>query len=237
MLSNQNIGMTYVYLSSVLADEGRLPESLALLREGLSKFPTMYEIYKQYVKTLRRARNFDEIIENFNEKSFREIKVDPEIWNHVGFAYAIKEDWDNAIPAFERAISLDPRYAEAFFNRGEAYLVKAQKNRDQDLAMLASESFKKAIEMDPEYAPAYFSLGKIYRQMGDVDGAIYCWEKAVEVQSDFALALFYLGEAYLAKGDKTKALEIFLNLKNNFFPRLPDDLKKRIEVYIEQSKK
>ena len=234
---NQNIGMTYVYLSSVLADEGRLAESLDLLRKGLSKFPTMYEIYKQYVKTLRRSRNFDEIIEYFNERSYREIKVDPEIWNHVGFAYAIKEDWDNAIPAFERAISLDPRYAEAFFNRGEAYLVKAQKNRDQDLAMLASESFKKAIEMDPEYAPAYFSLGKIYRQMGDVDGAIYCWEKAVEFQSDFALALFYLGEAYLAKGDKTKALEIFLNLKNNFFPRLPDDLKKRIEVYIEQSKK
>ncbi len=234
---NQNIGMTYVYLSSVLADEGRLAESLDLLRDGLSKFPEMYEIYKQYVKTLRRARNFDEIIENFNERSFREIQVDPEIWNQVGFAYAIKEDWDNAIPAFERAISLDPRYAEAFFNRGEAFLAKAQKNKDQNLAMLASESFKKAIEMDPEYSPAYFSLGKVYRQMGNMDGAIYCWEKAVEFQPDFGLALFYLGEAYLTKGEKNKALEIFLNLKNNFFPRFPDDLKKKIESYIEQCKK
>lgn len=234
---NRNIGMTYVYLSSVLAEENRLAESLDLLREGLSKFPEMYEIYKQYIKTLRRSRNFDEIIENFNEKSFREIQVDPEIWNHVGFAFAIKEDWDNAISAFERAISLDPRYAEAFFNRGEAYLAVAQKNRAQDMAMLASESFKKAIELDPEYAPPYFSLGKIYRQMGDVDGAIYCWEKAVGIKPDFGLAQLFLGEAYLSKGDKSRALEKFLYLKNNLFERFPDDLRKKIQGYIEQCKK
>ena len=43
---NQNIGMTYVYLSSVLADDGKLDESLELLREGLFKFPKMYDIYK-----------------------------------------------------------------------------------------------------------------------------------------------------------------------------------------------
>jgi arylsulfatase A-like enzyme/Flp pilus assembly protein TadD len=234
---NRNVGMTYVYLGSVIADEGRLEESLELLREGLSKFPDMYEIYKQYVKTLRRARNFDEIIDNFNEKSFREIPVDPEIWNHVGFAYAVKEDWDKAIQAFERAISLDPRYAEAYFNRGEAYLSKAQKIRDQNMAMMASENFKKAIEMDPDYAPAYFSLGRFYRQAGNVEGAIYCWEKAVELQPDFGLAQFYLGEAYLEKGDKEKALERFLYLKEKFFQRFPDDLKNKIEAYIEQCKK
>lgn len=234
---NQNVGMTYVYLGSVIADEGRLEESLELLREGLFKFPEMYEIYKQYVKTLRRARNFDEIIDNFNEKSFREIEVDPEIWNHVGFAYAVKEDWDRAIQAFDRAISLDPRYAEAFFNRGEAYLSKAQKARDQDMALKASESFKKAIEMDPDYAPAYFSLGRFYRQSGNLEGAIYCWEKAVELQPDFGLAQLFLGEAYLEKGDKDKALERFQYLKEKFFQRFPDDLKKKIEAYIELCKK
>lgn len=234
---NQNVGMTYVYLGSVIADEGRMEESLELLREGLFKFPEMYEIYKQYVKTLRRARNFDEIIENFNEKSFREIQVDPEIWNHVGFAYAVKEEWDEAIQAFDRAVSLDPRYAEAFFNLGEAYQSKAQKIRDRNMAIMASENFKKAIEMDPEYAPAYFSLGRFYRQAGNVEGAIYCWEKAVELRPNFGLAQFYLGEAYLINGDKDKALERFQYLKEKLFQHFPDDLKKKIEAYIEQCKK
>ena len=234
---NQNIGMTYVYLSSVLADEDRIDESLDLLREGLSKFPEMYDLYKQYVKTLRRARNFDEIIENFNERGFREIPIDPEIWNHVGFAYATKEDWNNAIAAFDRALSLDPRYAEAFFNRGEAFLVLALENKDSGLLEKASENFKKSIEMDPDYPHPYFSLGKIYRQTGNLDGAIYCWEKAVELQPDFEQALFYLGEAYLARGDKAKALERFLYLKKNFFQRYPEDLKQKIEAFIEQCKK
>ena len=234
---NQNIGMTYVYLSSVFADEGRIAESLELLREGLSKFPEMYEIHKHYVKTLRRARKFDEIIADFNEKSFREIPVDPEIWNHVGFAYAVQEDWDNALAAFNKALILDPRYAEAFFNRGEAYLSLALKNKDPNLLEKASENFKKSIEMDPAYPHPYFGLGKIYRQMGNVDGSIYCWEKAFELQPNFEQVLYFLGEAYLAKGDKSKALERFLYLKENFFQRYPDDLKKRIEAYIEQCKK
>jgi tetratricopeptide (TPR) repeat protein len=234
---NQNIGMTYVYLGSVLADEGRLDESLKLLREGLSKFPNMYELYKQYVKTLRRARLFDEIIAHFNEKSFREIPTDPEIWNHVGFAFAVKEDWDKALQCFERAISLDPRYAEAFFNRGEAYFSLALQKKDPQLLEKSSENFKKSIEVDSDYAPPYISLGKVYRQAGDVEGAIYCWEKAVELQPDFGQAHLFLGEAYLEKGDKAKALERFLYLKKNFFGRLPDDLKKRIESDIALCKK
>lgn len=156
---NRNIGMTYVYLSSVLADEGKLDESLELLRVGLSKFPEMYKIYKQYVKSLRRARKFDEIVDNFNDKSYREIPGDPEIWNHMGFAYAVQEDWDNALAAFNRALTLDPRYAEAYFNLGEAYLSLALKNKDPNLLEKSSESFKKSIEMDPDYPHPYFGLG------------------------------------------------------------------------------
>jgi arylsulfatase A-like enzyme/Flp pilus assembly protein TadD len=236
LLQNQNIGMTYVYLGSVLANEGRLEESLELLSEGLFKFPGMYEIYKQYIKTLRRARLFDKIIADFNEKSFREISVDPEIWNHVGFAYAVQEDWDNALKAFDRALSLDPRYAEAFFNRGESYLSLALKNKDAALLENASESFKKSIEMDPGYALPYFSLGKIYRQAGNTDDAIYCWEKAVELKSDFGQAVFLLGEAYLDKGDKDKALNCFLYLKDHFIHQLSDDLKRQIDACIAKCK-
>jgi len=234
--NNQNIGMTYAYYSTVLSDEGKTDESLRVLREGLSNFPDMYEIYKQYIKTLSKARKFDEIIENFNEKIYREISVDPEVWNYVGFAYATQEDWENATAAFKRAVSLDPRYAEALFNLGEVYLSQALKNRDQDLLEKASESFKKSIEMDSEYAYPYFSLGKIYRQADNLDGAIYCWEKTVEIQPNFEQAHYYLGEAYLAKGEKGKALKNFLYLKENFFHRYPEDLKKKIEDLIKKCK-
>ena len=234
--NNNNIGMTYVYFSSVLSDEGKIDESLRVLNEGLSKFPDMYEIYKQYVIALGSAKKFDEITATFNEKIYREISVDPEIWNHVGFAFATQEDWENATAAFERAVSLDPRYAEAQFNLGEVFLSLALKNRDPKLLETAAENFKKSIDMDPEYANPYFSLGRIYRQSDNLDGAIFCWEKAVEIKPDFDQAIFYLGEAYLAKGEKDKALKNFLYIKENFFHRYPEDLKKTIEDLIKKSK-
>jgi len=154
----------------------------------------------------------------------------------VGFAYATQEDWENASAALERAVSLDPRYAEALFNLGEVYLTLAQKNRDPNLLEKASENLKKSIEVDSEYANPYFSLGRIYRQSGNLDGAIYCWEKAVEFEPDFEQAIYYLGEAYLAKGEKDKALKNFLYLKENFFHRYPEDLKKKIEDLIKKCK-
>ena len=234
--NNQKIGMTYAYFSVVLLDEGKKEESLKVLREGLSKFPDLYELYKQYIKTLSSARKFDEVIANFNEKMYREISVDPEIWNHVGFAYATQEDWENATAAFNRAVSLDPRYAEALFNLGEVYLSLALKNSNQNLVEKSAQSFKKSIEMDSEYANPYFSLGKIYRQTDNLDGAIHCWEKAIEIQPNFEQALYYLGEAYLAKGEKDKALKNFLYLKEKFFHRYPEDLKKKIEDLIKKSK-
>jgi tetratricopeptide (TPR) repeat protein len=167
---------------------------------------------------------------------YREISVDPEIWNHVGFAYATQEDWENATAAFNRAVSLDPRYAEALFNLGEVYLSLALKNSNQNLVEKSTESFKKSIEMDSEYANPYFSLGKIYRQTDNLDGAIHCWEKAIEIQPNFEQALYYLGEAYLVKGEKDKALKNFLYLKEKFFHRYPEDLKKKIEDLIKKSK-
>ncbi|MFC2168142.1 sulfatase-like hydrolase/transferase [Acidobacteriota bacterium] len=233
---NHNIGMTYVYYSSVLSDEGKIEESLNILNEGLSHFPDMYEIYKQYIIALGTAKKFDEITAVFNEKIHREISVDPEIWNHVGFAYGTQENWESAIAAFKRAVSLDPRYAEALFNLGEASLSLAIKNRDQNLVDKAAESFKTAIDVDPEYANPYFSLGKIYSQSDNLDGAIYCWEKAVEIEPNFDQAIFYLGEAYLAKGEKDKALEKFLYIKENFFHRYPEELKKRVEDLIKRSR-
>jgi len=154
----------------------------------------------------------------------------------VGFAYATQEDWENATAALKRAVSLDPRYAEALFNLGEVYLSLALKNGDQNLLEKSSESFKESIKMDSEYANPYFSLGKIYRRTDNLDGAIYCWEKAVEIQPNFEQALYYLGEAYLAKGEKDKALKNFLYLKENFFHRYPEDLKKKIEDLIKKSK-
>jgi arylsulfatase A-like enzyme/Tfp pilus assembly protein PilF len=232
----KNLGIAYIRLSLLYLDEGKTDAALEILSQGLSNVPHDYDIYLNYVKTLRRARMFEEIIENFHEESYREAAIDPEIWNNVGFAYAQQEEWDKAVEAYERALSLDDKYAEAYFNLGDAYLERAIKNRDQRLLHKASESFKKAIEVDKDYPYPYFGLGKIYRISGNLDQAISCWKKALEFQPDFDLAIYSLGLAYLDKADRAKALDCFLELRKKFFHKYSKEMKKKIEALIEKCK-
>lgn len=233
----KTLGIAYIRLSLLYMDQGKTDAALEILRQGLANVPYDYDLFLNYIKTLRHARMFEEVIENFHEESYREIRIDPEIWNIVGFAYAQKKEWDKAVEAYERALSLDDKYMEAHFNLGEAYFEQAVKNRDQRLLQKASESFKKAIEVDKSYSYPYFGLGKIYRLSGNLDSAMSCWRKALECQPDFDLAIYSIGLAYLDKGDKAKALDFFLELKKRFFRNYKEEMIKKIDDLIAECKR
>ena len=218
-------------------NEGQANKALEILREGLSNVSGDYDIYRNYVKILVRARKYDEIIDNFHEDIYQEVSLDPEIWNNLGFAYSMKEQWDNAIAAYNRALSLDQNYAQVYFNLGEAYFSLAIKNRDRSLIQKAMENFRKATEVDPNYPSPYFGLGKSYQLSGNLDEAIVCWTKAIEIQPDFDQAIYYLGLAYLDKGEKSRALTCFNTLKENFFHSYPEAQKQKIEALIAECKK
>jgi arylsulfatase A-like enzyme/Flp pilus assembly protein TadD len=232
----KDIGISYFRLGTLYMDADKKDEAVEILRLGLSNVPGDYDIYRSYIKILRRASKFDEIIEDFHEESYREISVDPEIWNDVGFAYAKKGEGDKAIEAYDKALSLDNKYAEAYFNLGEEYLSQALKNRDQDLLKKSLRSFQEAIKVDQNYPSPYFGLGRAYRVLSNFDGAIHSLEKAVELQSDFDAAIYYLGLTYLDKGEKSKALVYFNTLKEKFFSRYPEDQKRKIEELIRRCK-
>lgn len=219
----KDIGVAYYRLGFVHMNEGKTEEALEILRQGLSNVPNDYDLYRNYIRLLGRAGQYDEIIENFNEKSYREISSDPEIWNSLGFAYAEKEVWKKAIDAYDRALSLDPKYAEAFYHLGDVYLTLAAQNRDMSLVKKSSENFRKAIEADPDYPSPYFGLGRAYRIMRGSDEAIHNLKKAVELQPDFDAAYYYLGLTYLDKGKKSLALDCFITIKEKFFSGYPEE--------------
>lgn len=232
----KDIGIAYYRLGFVYLNEGKTAEALNILREGLSHVPDDYDLYRNYIRLLGRAGQYDEIIENFNEKSYREISSDPEIWNSLGFAYAKKEVWKNAIEAYDRALFLDPKYAEAFYRLGDVYLTLATQNRDIGLVKKSSENFRKAIEADPAYPSPYFGLGRANRIMRNPDEAIRNLKKAVELQPDFDAAYYYLGLTYLDKGEKSMALDCFITIKEKFSSGYPEEQNRRIEELIKKCK-
>ena len=70
-----------------------------------------------------------------------------------------------AIAEYDKAIELDPRYAPAYYNRGNAYY--KLENVDQALA-----DYDKAIELNPNYAPAYSNRGIAHRKLGNLGQAL-----------------------------------------------------------------
>ena len=230
----KDIGVAYFRLGSIYMNEGQTDKALEVLRQGLSNASNDYDVFRSYIQTLRRAQRFDEIVENFHEKSYPEIPFDPEIWNDVGFAYAHLKEWDKAIDFYNRALSVDSKYAEPFYNLGDAYLTMATDKKALDLVEKSLVQFQQAIETDANYPSPYFGLGRAYRILRDADAAVLNFKKAVTLQPDFDEAYYFLGLTYLDKGEKSLALQCFLTIKEKFFMVYSEEQKRRIDDLIKR---
>jgi tetratricopeptide (TPR) repeat protein len=131
------------------------------------------------------------------------------VHNERGAQYLEKGQYDQAITEFTKAIELDPKFAWAYNNRGNAY---AQGKGQLDQAI---SDFTKAIELDPKLAKAYNNRGGAYGDKGQYDQAISDCNKAIELNPEYAQAYYNRGRAYLQKGqldqaisDYTKAIEL-----------------------------
>ena len=82
----------------------------------------------------------------------------------MGDAYRRLIDGGNAVQAYNKALSIDPKNAEAQYQIGKIYLT--QNNKDYFLP-----AFEKAVEMDPSYAPAWYELFYYYYYHWDKDKA------------------------------------------------------------------
>ena len=224
----------YSYLATLYKEQRRLKEAVNVLRQGLEYNPSSYTIISTYGIFLVEVGQYDGAIEILGQ-GLALIDYDPELWNYMGVAYWSKEDFQNALEAYQKALSLDSNYPIVFNNLGSLYLSRFNRSKNASDHQNALQHFKKAIELDPTYASAYNGLGSAYGQAGDIDAAIFCWEKAVELKSDYAYPLYNLGLSYLAKGNNRKALEYFQRYKEVNYNRLSAPDKKKLDDLIRKA--
>jgi tetratricopeptide (TPR) repeat protein len=103
-------------------------------------------------------------------------------------------DWDLAITEYSNAIRLDPKCAEAYNGRGDAYLGK----RDWDNTIA---DCTEAIRLKPDFAEAYYGRGLAYEKKRDWDNTIADCTEAIRLNPNLALAYYGRGLAYLGKRD------------------------------------
>ena len=80
---------------------------------------------------------------------------------------------------------MNPRYAEAYFNRGTAYGKKAEPHR-------AIVDFTKAINLKPEFiAEAYYNRGLTYHKKCEFDKAFEDYNETIDLNPDFVAEVYY----------------------------------------------
>jgi cytochrome c-type biogenesis protein CcmH/NrfG len=141
---------------------------------------------------------------------------DPETYIIMGDAYRKLIDGGNAITSYNKAVTLDPKYAAAKHKAAKVYLT--QRNPEMFLPL-----FEEAITLDPAYTPTYFELF-YYWYFKDVNKAAPYLEKFA-TNSDQGPEVEYLKTDFLyASGKfadaKNKATGLISQFGDKVAPRV-----------------
>jgi len=110
---------------------------------------------------------------------------------NIGLIYHKTGEYDQALEAFDEAISYDNSKADVFYFRGETHT--AVKNYEAAII-----DYLAAIERFPNYTEAYQSLGYAYYKTEQYDKAIQNLNQALGFFPNNPTAQFYLGLVYFS---------------------------------------
>jgi len=88
-----------------------------------------------------------------------------------------REQYDEAIRCYQKAIEIDPGLVVAHNNLGMVWI-------DKGMFKEAVASLERAVELDPSYAEAYNNLGFAWRRLGDEPRAAAYYQRFLELESD-----------------------------------------------------
>jgi len=120
----------------------------------------------------------------------------------LGLAQLQKGQVDRAMAQFQKALEINPHYAQAHNNLGGIFFERGQ--LDQAMA-----HFQKALEIEPNLAKAHFNIGVALNQQGKPEDALLHYQKAVEIDPDYADAHLDLGLILAQKGQVDEAIAHF----------------------------
>ncbi len=109
---------------------------------------------------------------------------------------------DEALQAYNAALSVAPGLAEALAGQGRAYAALGDPAK-------ALQSYAAALSADSGFAPAHLYAGHAYTELGQWDEAFKQYQAAVQLRPQWPEALDRLGNAYLQRKDLQNAQAAF----------------------------
>ncbi len=190
----ENKSRATTLLAYISAVTGATSTSEEQYRSALEVWPSNHYAHSGLAHLLADQERFLEAKESF-ENAIKIYDEDVSLLIQLGIVCDKVDDIEGAERAANRAMEVDPEYAESYNFLGYMYAERAIK---LDRAV---ELIKNALEIQPDDPNITDSLGWAYFQKGDIDKAIESLEKAVELLTEDDLmgaSVIYehLGDAY-----------------------------------------
>ena len=109
---------------------------------------------------------------------------------------------DEAIALYHQVIEINPNFAWAYHNLGDALAKKDSWDE-------ASSFYQKAVKINPNLASSFIMLGKTLVKQKLLDQAISCFQKAIDINCSYYKIYDYLGDIWFEKQNWGLAIECF----------------------------
>lgn len=191
-----------------LSDFQILPDDGTPINEWIPEDKGWQNVVKGVRKTVDQMLSHSEHASDASEKE-REAET---VFQHGNILMRLGQI-DEALKAYSRAIELNPKNANIYYNRGIAYCHKSD-----DVPSIiedfnkAIENFNKVIELNPNYLSAYSAASETHYQLAicyygedNDDLAIENYTKAIELNPKLTTVYYNRGEAWLHLQEWEKA--------------------------------
>ena len=168
------------------------------------------------------------------EQTIESVRKKGDYWRLLGMKYMDYRMWDEAMRAFEEAVSINPEHAPLLYNLGlsAGQMALSADSEDQRRIYLGKSEFayRRAIEVDSRYSPAMYALGVLLVfELGQPMEAVSVLEDYISIEKSDIPARFLLARAYLEIGYPSESLDLYEEIGR--LARDPADAEKADELY------
>jgi len=199
-LDDQRLTVRYK-LAHLLARTGRSGEAMSQIAEAQRISPKEPRVLVNRGLVLGVLKRPKEAAEAFAEAA-RSAPDDPLLQVLLADSYAEVGEWELALAAASRALSLDPKLAAAHAAR--AYVALRQGNTEA-----AAASYREAARLDPKNARHAYFLGRVHEKGNDLKQAERQYRTALAKDPDNVTYMLALGGVLVRRGQGKQALTIY----------------------------
>lgn len=199
-LSGDELANCHELIAIAYGQLGQFSESLTHFQAGLKLTPHSLSLqsnlatcYKRLGQTKRAIKQYQDILKHHPAQCVT--------LNNLATIYIKEQAYDQAAMLLLKALSLQPNYADAYFNLSLCNLPLYQKRY---CALLI-----KAVSLNHHRAPQALAL--YYEQNNELDKAKQYYQKSLSIIKDHALSHHGLARVLLALGEDEKAIEHFIS--------------------------